>query len=71
MIQHLLNTQKDVVESSIKALNTHVLNPPENQVKETIVPLLAQFSSISGAAEHTRTMVNVSCIYRNGRHLLV
>ncbi|CAN9386060.1 unnamed protein product [Alternaria alternata] len=57
MIQHLLNTQKDVVESSIKALNTHVLNPPENQVKETIVPLLAQFSSISGEAEHTRTML--------------
>jgi len=63
MIQHLLNIQKDVIESSNKALKLSSLDTTGKptasyQVKETIDPLLAQFASIGTDAEHTRKMIN-------------
>ena len=68
MIQHLLDTQKDVIESSIGALGAFGPTRPPHQVNEIIDPLLAQFAKISDEAEHTSTMVNVSRIYQDGQH---
>ncbi|CAN9315913.1 unnamed protein product [Alternaria alternata] len=62
MIQHLLNVQKDVIGSSIKALKTPTLTRPGQltisyKIEDTIKPLLAQFNSVKNDAEHTRKML--------------
>jgi hypothetical protein len=58
MIEHLFSIQKEIIESSVKALGMDYL-VSLNLMKETVDPLIHQITSISKDAEHTRKMVIV------------
>lgn len=62
MIQHVLNVQQDVIDSSIVALEPPGRSPTEHptissRIGDTIKTVLDQIESISKDAEHTRKML--------------
>ncbi|CAN9154652.1 unnamed protein product [Alternaria alternata] len=56
MIEHLFSIQKEIIESSVKALGMDYL-VSLNLMKETVDLLIHQITSISKDAEHTRKML--------------
>lgn len=58
MIEHLFSIQKEIIESSVKALGMDYL-VSLNLMKETVDLLIHQITSISKDAEHIRKMVIV------------